>query len=183
LHDWYTVVEGSKLEQGDVLLDCPVTVVESYTHPLPDEVEVVTDRRDLVVLTQSCDLENDKVEEVLLAAVRDYQKLLADQGVTDPAIRSAKWRQAAARGDLPAYSLLPQRTDPPAVGWSLVDFHHLFMLPKSYVEAFADASSPRLRLVPPYREHLAQAFARYVMRVGLPTSLTDFEAVKPIAAS
>lgn len=28
-----------------------------------------------------------------------------------------------------------------------------------------------LRLLPPYREHLSQAFARYFMRVGLPQDL------------
>ncbi|MBD5492017.1 MAG: hypothetical protein HDR16_07880 [Lachnospiraceae bacterium] len=29
----------------------------------------------------------------------------------------------------------------------------------------------RLRLCPPYREHLSQAFARYFMRVGLPVNI------------
>jgi hypothetical protein len=29
----------------------------------------------------------------------------------------------------------------------------------------------RLRLLPPYREHLSQAFARYFMRVGLPQDI------------
>jgi hypothetical protein len=28
---------------------------------------------------------------------------------------------------------------------------------------------PRPQLLPPYREHLSQAFARFFMRVGLPT--------------
>jgi hypothetical protein len=41
---------------------------------------------------------------------------------------------------------------------------------------------PRLRLRSPYREHLAQAFARYFMRVGLPHDARAFEKegdVKP----
>jgi len=33
----------------------------------------------------------------------------------------------------------------------------------------------RLRLLPPYREHLAQAFARFFMRVGLPADIPKFK--------
>jgi hypothetical protein len=50
-------------------------------------------------------------------------------------------------------------------------------LPKGYIADFATQGGARLRIVPPYREHLAQAFARYFMRVGLPSSLDAFEAV------
>jgi hypothetical protein len=32
----------------------------------------------------------------------------------------------------------------------------------------------RLRLLPPYREHLSQAFARFFMRVGLPVDIPPF---------
>ncbi len=32
----------------------------------------------------------------------------------------------------------------------------------------------RLRLLPPYREHLAQGFARFFMRVGLPVDIPAF---------
>ena len=32
----------------------------------------------------------------------------------------------------------------------------------------------RLRLNPPYREHLSQAFARFCMRVGLPVDIPPF---------
>lgn len=171
---WYEVVAERSLAQGDVLLRCPVPQVETYVYPLPDDVAVVVDDRDLIVLTQSCDLENNKVDEVLLAAVRDYQSLAITEGEANPVIRSKRWRENAVRGDLAAYSLLPPHEDP-AVDWSLVDFHHLFTLSKSYIEDFAQAAGQRLRLVPPYREHLAQAFARYVMRVGLPTALNEFE--------
>jgi len=31
------------------------------------------------------------------------------------------------------------------------------------------------RRLPPYREHLSQAFARYFMRVGLPQDITPFK--------
>jgi hypothetical protein len=33
----------------------------------------------------------------------------------------------------------------------------------------------RLRLLPPYREHLSQAFARFFMRIGLPVHIDLFK--------
>jgi len=51
----------------------------------------------------------------------------------------------------------------------VVDFHNVFTVPRSVLEAqLSRRKSPRLRLLPPYREHLSQAFARFFMRVGLP---------------
>ena len=43
------------------------------------------------------------------------------------------------------------------------------------VGACADARrlGNRLRLCPPYREHLAQSFARFFMRVGLPIDIPE----------
>jgi len=39
------------------------------------------------------------------------------------------------------------------------------------LRGLAQRGEPRLRLRPPYREHLSQAFARFFMRVGLPTDI------------
>jgi len=51
----------------------------------------------------------------------------------------------------------------------VVDFHDVFTVPRSFLEMLLKGrQSPRLRLLPPYREHLSQAFARFFMRVGLP---------------
>jgi hypothetical protein len=173
--DWYEVVGGPGLAQGDVLLECPVPQVEEYSIPLPDSFDVAVDYRDLVVLSQSCDLVNDKVSEVMLAAIQNYDQLVINEGATNTIIKSSRWRKAAVEGDLPAMSLLPPHAGDPAMAWSLVDFRHLFTLPKRFVTDFAEQSDNRLRIVPPYREHLAQAFARYFMRVGLPSPLHAFE--------
>jgi len=171
---WYETVVGKALAQGDLLLDCPVPRVEDYAYPPPLELEVFLDHHHLVILSQSCDLENAKIDEILLAAVVDYRALLSREGASNPLVRGTKWRKAAISGYFPPYSVLPETLGPPRLEWSLVDFHHLFTLPKLYVEQFSEACGDRLRLVPPYREHLAQAFARYVMRVGLPAPLSGF---------
>ena len=56
----------------------------------------------------------------------------------------------------------------------IVDFHEVFSLPRSFLESWMGAQKPeRFRLCPPYREHLSQAFARFFMRVGLPTDIVE----------
>jgi hypothetical protein len=51
--------------------------------------------------------------------------------------------------------------------------HDIFTVPRSFLEALLQEQQlPRLRLLPPYREHLSQAFARFFMRVGLPQPVT-----------
>jgi len=51
----------------------------------------------------------------------------------------------------------------------LVDFHEIFTVPRAFLESLIKQRGKiRFRLLPPYREHLSQAFARFFMRVGLP---------------
>ena len=69
-HDWYELTEGPSLLQGDLLSDCPVFAVSgslSWPPGVGTDIEVEAKVFDLVVMTQSCDLENEKVEDVLLA--------------------------------------------------------------------------------------------------------------------
>jgi hypothetical protein len=47
----------------------------------------------------------------------------------------------------------------------------VYAAPTNLVKQFASKCGPRLRLCPPYKEHLAQALARFFMRVGLPVGI------------
>ena len=57
-------------------------------------------------------------------------------------------------------------------GVRLVDFRRTWSLPIGFLGQRADR--PHLRLITPYREHLSQAFARFFMRVGLPSDIPPF---------
>ncbi len=177
--DWYDVTQGSELLQGDLLRDCPIPRVRGLEHwPLREgqPLEVDIDREDVVIVSQSCDLANDKIDDVVLAQVLDWAvacRELIRQGNTFA--RSRNFRRALVAGNIPSLSLLHKCDRAPTLGWSIVDFHRLFVLPKPVVLAVARAAGPRLRLRSPYREHLAQALARYFMRVGLPHDAQAFE--------
>jgi len=177
--DWYEVIRDDELMQGDLLNGCPVTRVRGFDQwpvPVGQPVEVEVYLEDLVILSQSCDLANDKIQDVILAQVLDWQVASAElvkQG--NLFARSKQFRRALIAGNIPSLSLLHKRDGVPKLGWSVVDFHRVFVLPKPVVAAVARAAGQRLRLRSPYREYLAQAFARYFMRVGLPLDANAFE--------
>lgn len=177
--DWYEVVDGPGLLQGDILPQCPiVTVLDPLPWPiLPDvKFSVGVTARDLVVMTQSCDLDNDKVEDVLLAQLDSWPQTVRDENQRgNRFIQSVQFRRQLIAGNVPGLSLLHKHLPEPGLGWSVVTFHHLYSLPKSFLQKFAASLGVRLRLRSPYREHLAQAFARYFMRVGLPHDARAFE--------
>lgn len=176
--DWYEVVQGDGLLQGDLLLNCPIfTVVGDLPSPIADDYKPTVDACyfDLVVMTQSCDLENDKVDEVMTAQVIAWPEAVRLASPQNPFLKSREFRHALIAGNVPSLSLLHKRNEVPTLAWSVVDFHRLFAFPKGFARKVASTAGPRLRLRSPYREHLAQAFARYFMRVGLPHDARSFE--------
>jgi len=183
--DWYDLAEGVSLLQGDILINCPVFAVSgSLSWPLGPAPDIDVDAKvfDLVVMTQSCDLENERVEDVLLAQLVAWADVVrAEVARGNDVVRSRKFRKLLVDGNVPGLSLLHRRNAGPSLRWSVVDFHRLFTLPKAFVTRFAAGSGPRLRLRSPYREHLAQAFARYFMRVGLPHDAKAFEQEGAVA--
>lgn len=184
--DWYQVVQEAALLQGDILLRCPVIVIAaelSWPRPADTPMDVDIEEMDLIVMTQSCDLGNNKVEGVLLAQVTAWPQVVsAEVQKGNPYIQSRHFRNQLIEGNIPGLSLLHKREQEPALSWSVVDFRRLFTLSKGFLNSFAASLGPRLRLRSPYREHMAQAFARYFMRVGLPHDARAFEKegdVKP----
>ncbi|MBX7102546.1 MAG: hypothetical protein K1X57_00590 [Gemmataceae bacterium] len=170
-YPWYAAVRGDELLQGDILEDCPVLlpVLPADTAGSPG-VEWV--QRDVVVLSQSCDMVagREKVVEVLLCAT--YKR----SEIEDQFLKTSRGMEEARRGNLPGIHLLA-KSELPGLERELrvVSFRRLFSLPIALLRKQAAGMGPRLRLLPPYREHLAQSFARYFMRVGLPADIPPFK--------
>lgn len=172
-YPWYDMVEGRNLRQGDIIEACPVFLPPADLDVSGDSPQVTFDweKRDVVVMTQSCDLvEGQKdMTEVLLCPVYLRSEIRTGH------LANPKGMEDARRGDLPAYHVLA-RCPLPALEREVrvVDFRHVYSLPLALVRSLAEAAGPRIRLLPPYREHLAQAFARFFMRVGLPVDIPSF---------
>lgn len=176
-YPWYEVVSGDSLEQGDVLRRCAVfsppggLLLPENAHD--EEVVTVFDwvERDVIVISQTCDLakSRERVSEVLLCATWSCAEVGGH-------LASPKGMEDARRGNLPAYHMLaPCELARFESEVAVVDFRRVYSLPLSYVREFASNIGNRVRLLPPYREHLAQAFARFFMRVGLPIDIPPFK--------
>lgn len=73
--EWWTQVNGRRLQQGDLLPDCLLPV---FTGVKPGDGERVAeenlDRARLIVITQSCDLENNKAAYVALCPIHRLEE-------------------------------------------------------------------------------------------------------------
>jgi hypothetical protein len=127
---------------------------------------------DLVIVTQSCDLEQRKVR--LVASIPIFG--LAEFEATNPAFaKKGRWNEVL-KARVEGLHLLSSPTSPEDSRQALVvDFREIYSLPHDYLLGHATRLGPRWRLRSPYLEHFSQAFARFFMRVGLPSSIPEFK--------
>ena len=168
---WWSGVQGSELAQGDYLPRCLVPFFTPDYGTKNATEDVLVKEYNCIVVTQSCDLEQHKAPLVALCPIyhiSEYQKV-------NPKF-SAKgiWEQAR-RGRFDGLHMVASQDDPMDNQTSLVvDFREVYSLPFEYLSQHAFSLGRRLRLQPPYLEHFSQAFARFFMRVGLPSSIPRF---------
>jgi len=162
--------EDTALRQGDHLPGCLVPVfgpdfATAGTH------EVTADEYDLIVVTQSCDLEQGKVR--LVAACPIYP--IADFEAVNPAFtKKGRWNEVL-KGRIEGLHLLASPANPEDNrGALVVDFREIYSLPLAYLSSRTGQLGQRWRLRSPYLEHFSQAFARFFMRVGLPSTIPPF---------
>jgi len=171
-YPWYALVEGIELRQGDLLDSCPVIVPSTKLLETSANKEYELDgyiqEFDVIVMSQSCDLEQEKLELVLVCPYWSLTEFCQQNDY----FKSRKGKEDLRRGNIPGYHLLQGSEIP---GWHrdncVVDFRNVYSLAYSFLKSLAAKRSQRLRLLPPYREHLSQAFARFFMRVGLPVPI------------
>lgn len=72
---------------------------------------------------------------------------------------------------MPGYHLLNKSNEHSLYDYIVVDFKNVYGIQINNLRDIAQKIESRIRLLPPYREHLSQAFARYFMRVGLPQDI------------
>lgn len=175
---WYATVTGPSLLQGDFLDACPILIppadldVAVFDADAPTPITVGWQTYDVVVMSQSCDLEQENLDLVLLCPRWPLSRLEERSDF----FRSTRGKEELRRGNVPGYHLLAA-SDLPGFERPIqvVDFRAVHSLPHGFLKRLATERSPRLRLLPPYREHLAQAFARFFMRVGLPINIPPFK--------
>jgi hypothetical protein len=172
-YPWYEILNSNaELQQGDFIPDCPIIIpltIISHEDTLDIEVSLI----DSIVLSQSCDLVNGKIELVLVCPFYPLKKFIEDLPEDQRSKKGiAKIIDNLKKGHLPGYHLLNKYPDRKLLeDYQIVDFKNVYGVQFNTLLNMAQALEERIRLLPPYREHLSQAFARYFMRVGLPQDI------------
>lgn len=176
-YPWYKVTEERTILQGDFLQKCPIMepkekFLSGAAAPgAPSYVNVEYETYDVVVMSQSCDIAAKKIDLVLVCPYFS----IGDMTDENPELRQDKFKEKMRRGEVFGYHML-NKCEHEGLGhdYLIVDFRKVFSVPLRFLKSFILRSPKRLRLLPPYREHLSQAFARFFMRVGLPTEIPRF---------
>ena len=169
---FWTKVDEAELRQGDFLPQCLVPVFNpDYGRPEDVTHTVPVSEYDLIVVTQSCDLENQKAPLVAMSPIytlSDFEK------INEKFKKPGAW-ETVRKGRVEGLHLLASPETPVDNSRALVvSFREVYSLPIDYLMQHASAMGPRWRLESPYLEHFSQSFARFFMRVGLPSSIPPF---------
>lgn len=170
--DWYKIINCSdNITQGDIFLNFPITEVSNYEEILfsdkPEEIEadIELTYSDFIVLTQPCDIAQGKPElkNIILCSIHDVEESGFGKGSLCEILK----------GTRPQFYMMNQYKDREMFNFNfhIVNFNNIQMIPIDVLKKYADKLPERLRLLPPYREHLSQAFAKYFMRIGLPSDI------------
>ena len=190
-YKWYDFIEdSSSIEQGDIFECVPFYSPVSLFVKDRDIVEDIGNIEDVdiveyqaVVMSQSCDLENGKLEHVIFCPIHPMDDYLAKiPNVTNASNSPNKEKtknkemENLRKGERIGFHLLNKCDIPENEnGYLIVDLKNPFVVPFSLIPELIKNNPKRIRLCPPYREHLSQSFARVFMRVGLPNSIEPFK--------
>ncbi|MGN7379197.1 hypothetical protein [Bacillus altitudinis] len=181
---YYKKKDDEPLTQGDIILQLYVPDVQpSSEFPY---FESISYPEDVIILTQACDLENKKVEMVTLGRVvllrevveNHFQKQCEMNGKEyifekiNPSKIENYVNKIRSGSFLDLYLLNKYSDDEIDFPYRVVYLKETFKMPLSSLElAVKNSEAPILRLLPPYREHLAHNFSFNYSRIGLPVDV------------
>ena len=160
-YPWYEIITDQSLQQGDIL--------EEFSKCVPAEEtgDVVEEIYNLIVITQSSDIAQDKTRRLLLCPLWTREELERTEPGFFASGKLGHLEDYRMVGFYPIKECTLLNFERP---WRVVQFQRVFEVDKQAVMNCV-ARQHHLRLLPPYREHMSQHLARYFMRVGLPETL------------
>lgn len=183
-YPWYAIVSGRQtVTQGDIIHNFPILRPVLTAQGELDKKNAEAEKNDVIVMTQACDLENKKVNYVILCPLiteeKYFQLLELERQKSNPNYKIADGNKKGMidnmiKGNLVNFHMLEKHHDARervSFGRLIVGLAESISVDREYLEKFVRRNGYRARLLPPYREHLAQAFARTFMRIGLPSNI------------
>jgi hypothetical protein len=154
--------DDDNLDQGDILDDCPLPWTAFWDLDRDPQIvtEVIFQR--VIVLTQTCDLANNKVNLATVAIVREAEAL-----VRGGVLKAADVKGPIRAGRIWGLYFLP-KADDLGLPESIVDLRQLHTVRLDMLRALCQRGKRTARLQPLYREHLNKFFGDTYSRIGLP---------------
>src|SRR5437660_85949 len=130
--NWWVQINGNDLFQGDYLHDCPVPVIPSSFNPSPGTgAEITIEERNLIILTQSCDLAQNKASFVALCSVYRLEDM--EKEMPKYAVKGA-W-ESVRQGRVEGFHMLAGLNGLDDNRDSLiVDFRQIYSLPIDFLK-------------------------------------------------
>lgn len=178
--------KSDRIRQGDIFSNIPY--YESYFENKGEFELSVFEFPYVVVLTQDCDLninklERDKIDKnqnqnindkylisIIVAPLYNAQHLFSGEHLSDIGKRAQnmnreqkKYVETNQNSRYHYITFGPDITDPPI---SIIDFKHYFTISLSYLEE--NLKKRIFGINPLYRELISQRFSNYLCRIGLP---------------
>ena len=168
---WYQNIENSdEILQGDFVINCPIVIPPNN---FEGEQEMIIQELDTIVLSQSCDIQNGKIDIILVCPYYNLDMFLSIHPTSKDGSKKSRLKviDNLKQGVYPSYHLLQKDEKSGIDDYLVVDFRNVYGVNYNFLKKYILKITKRNRILPPYREHMSQAFARYFMRVGLPIIL------------
>jgi hypothetical protein len=172
-YPWYKeILQTDNLEQGDIFYNCTVLEPSIQNTERGDTISVRMFKLDVVILSQSCDLGHGKITNVTVCPIIKLSRHL-DENFTSKGEKKGHVKKLK-RGEELRYHILNKQA-PIINDYLVVDLKNAYAVTFESLAELRKISNINIRLLPPYREHLSQAFARIFMRIGLPEDISEPE--------
>lgn len=173
---WYEIVEKAhKLSQGEIIKNLPIIIPPKDDIIINSEYEIEVRTFDVIIMSQSCDLEHGKLSSIVVSAIFDLDLLVNQLTKSSNKKDQNKIKNDIRMGNRPSYHLLDEcALQDNNFNYKVVSFRDIYTIDVDFLNDFVNKQGIRIRLLSPYREHLSQSFARFFMRVGLPSNISEF---------
>ncbi len=132
---------------------------------------------DIIILSQSCDLEIRKskmrpnLRNVIISPILYYNEAIKNQKIT----LGTDFKEAMRRGYIPHCFLLKEINFPSIKKeLGIVSFREVALVRFEDLMDVVSKDQERIRMKSPYREALSQAFGNFIMRVGKPEEIPEY---------
>lgn len=160
-YPWFELRSDTQLEQGDIIEDFPI-----FT---PDESgsQCIVETYTLILMSQSCDI--DELDHLTFCPLWTKEQILRIESNFFKDGKIGALRKYQLIGWHPIQECDIEQYCRP---WRIIQFNRVFDVEKSRIIKVLEETATHIRLLSPYRENMAQDFARLYMRVGLPIPLS-----------